>query len=185
LTCLFGVCSFEQSSGQLTLPTHCPTHHDIAAGHFVGENVLIERPGNEKEAPFAQTRVSETASWPQIRMLAQQPARGLNRLKVTIAYFSTRLGQVPIELALNIGNEIVRLADVHAPERGLYFPARCRIPSKSVLVSGVAGWSAASRSQASSLGVISNSLRCSRLAASAPDRCDRFQGYGTELSHSK
>ena len=100
--------------------------------------MLVERPGNEKEAPFAQTRVSETAAWPQIRMLAQQPARGLHRVEVAIGYVPARLGHVPIELALNIGNEIVRLADPHAPELGFRFRARCRMPSKSALVSGVA-----------------------------------------------
>jgi hypothetical protein len=83
--------------------------------------------------------MSETAAWPQIRMLARQPARGLNRVEVTISYSSARLGQIPIELALNIGNEIVRLADPHVPEAGLRFRARCRIPSKSALVSGEAG----------------------------------------------
>jgi hypothetical protein len=36
-------------------------------------------------------------------------------------------------------HEIVRLADAHALEAGLRFRARCRIPSKSALVSGVAG----------------------------------------------
>ena len=62
----------------------------------------------------------------------------LNRIEVTISHFPARLGQIPIELALNIGNEIVRLADTHAPEAGARFRARCRIPSKSALVSGVA-----------------------------------------------
>ena len=57
-------------------------------------------------------------------------------------------------------NEIVRPPDAHALEAGLRFRARCRIPSKSALVSGVAGRSADSRSQASSCGVISNGLRC-------------------------
>ena len=63
----------------------------------------------------------------------------LNRIEVTSSHFPARLGQIPIELALNIGNEIVRLADTHAPEAGVRFRARCRIPSKSALVSGVAG----------------------------------------------
>jgi hypothetical protein len=47
---------FEQSSGQVTLATHCPPHHYVAARQFAKENVLIERPGNEKEAPFTQER---------------------------------------------------------------------------------------------------------------------------------
>src|ERR1019366_4247660 len=98
--------SFEQSPGQITLPAHRPAQHEVATGQFVKENVLVERPGNEKEAPFAQTRVSETAAWPQIGMLAQQPARGLHRVEVAIGYVPARLGHVPIELALNIGNEI-------------------------------------------------------------------------------
>ena len=72
-------------------------------------------------------------------MLAQQPAGGFNGIEVTVGYFPARLDQVPIELAFNIGNEIVRLADTHAPEEGLRLRARCRIPSKSALVSGVAG----------------------------------------------
>jgi hypothetical protein len=38
---------------------HRPPHHYVAARQFVKENVLIERPGNEKEAPFAQARVGE------------------------------------------------------------------------------------------------------------------------------
>ena len=83
--------------------------------------------------------MSETVAWPQIRMLAQQPARGLRRVEVAIGYVPARLGHVSIELALNIGNEIVRLADTHAPEAGVRFRARCRMPSKSALVSGVAG----------------------------------------------
>ena len=70
--------SFEQSSRQVTLTAHRPAHHDIAARQFVKENVLVERPGNEKEAPFVQKRMSETPAWPQIRMLAQQPAGGLH-----------------------------------------------------------------------------------------------------------
>ena len=130
---------FEQSSGQVTLATHRPPHHYVAARQFVKENVLIERPGNEKEAPFAQARVGETSARPQIRMLGQQLAGGLNRIEVTISHFPARLGQLPIELALNIGNEIVRLADTHAPEARVRFRARCRIPSKSALVRGVAG----------------------------------------------
>src|ERR1019366_8887765 len=56
--------SFEQSPGQITLPAHRPAQHEVATGQFVKENVLVERPGNEKEAPFVQTRVSETAAWP-------------------------------------------------------------------------------------------------------------------------
>ena len=51
-----------------------------------------------------------------------------------MSHFPARLGQIPIELALNIGNEIVRLADTHAPEAGVRFRARCRIPSKSALM---------------------------------------------------
>ena len=35
--------------------------------------------------------------------------KSLNRIEVTISHFPARLGQIPIELALNIGNEIVRL----------------------------------------------------------------------------
>ena len=101
--------------------------------------MLVEGRGDHKEAPFAQTRVSEAAAWPQIRMLAQQPAGGLHRIEVTVGYVPARLDQLPIELALHIGNEIVCLADTHAPEEGLRFRARCRIPSKSALVSGVAG----------------------------------------------
>jgi hypothetical protein len=68
--------------------------------------VLVEGPREEKEAPFAQTRVSETTEWPEIWMLAQQPARGLHRVELTLGYVPARLGQVPIELALNIANEI-------------------------------------------------------------------------------
>jgi hypothetical protein len=72
-------------------------------------------------------------------MPAQQPAGGFNGVEVTISYFPARLDQVLIELAFNIGNEIVRLADTHAPEEGLRLRTRCRIPSKSALVRGVAG----------------------------------------------
>ena len=86
-----------------------------------------------------QARMGETSAGPQIRMLGQQLAGGLNRIEVTISHFPGRLGQIPIELALNIGNEVVRLADTHAPAAGVRFRARCRIPSKSALVSGVAG----------------------------------------------
>jgi hypothetical protein len=83
--------------------------------------------------------VGETSAGPQIRMLGQQLAGGLNRIEVTISHFPARLGQLLIELPLNIGNEIVRLADAHAPDAGVRFRARCRIPSKSALESGVAG----------------------------------------------
>ena len=65
-----------------------------------------------------------------------------------------------MKLALNLGKELGRLADTQAPEAGVRFRARCRIPSKSALVSGVAGGSAASRSQAPSCGVSSSGLRC-------------------------
>ena len=84
-------------------------------------------------------RVSETTAGPEIWILAQQPAGSLHRVEVAIGYLPPRLGQVPIKLALNILNEIVRPPDVHALEAGLRFRARCRIPSKSALVSGVAG----------------------------------------------
>ncbi len=82
--------------------------------------------------------MSEPPVRPQIRMLAQQPAGGLYCVEAMIRYHPARLGQKPIKLAPNIGNEIVRLADTHAPEGALRFRARCRIPLKSALVSGVA-----------------------------------------------
>ena len=126
-------------SGQVTLPAHRPPHHDVATGQFVKEDVLVEGSGEEEEAPFAQPRVSETTAGPEIRMLAQQPAGSLHRVEVTIGYLPPRLGQVPVELAFNIRNEIVRPPDAHALEAGLRFRARCRIPSKSALVSRMAG----------------------------------------------
>ena len=101
--------------------------------------MLVEGRGDQKEALFVQTRVGKSAAWPQVRMPAQQPAGGFNGVEVTIGYFPARLDQVLIKLAFNIGNEIVRLADTHAPEAGVRFRARCRIPSKSALARGVAG----------------------------------------------
>ena len=57
----------------------------MAARQFLKENVLVERPENEKDALFAQKRMSETPARPQIRMLAQQPAGGLHCGEVTIS----------------------------------------------------------------------------------------------------
>ena len=50
----------------------------------------------------------------------------LSRIEVTISHFPARLGQIPIELALNIGNEIVRLAD-SCDGGGSAFP--CALPN--------------------------------------------------------
>jgi hypothetical protein len=54
--------SFEQALGQVTLPAHHPAHHDAATGQFVKENVLVEGPGDQKEAPFVQTRVGKSTA---------------------------------------------------------------------------------------------------------------------------
>ena len=56
------------------MPAHRPPHHDVATGQFVEEDVLVEGPGEEKEAPFVQPGVGETAAWPKPWMLAQQSA---------------------------------------------------------------------------------------------------------------
>ena len=151
---------FQEPSGQITLAVHGAAHHEISAGQFVKEDMLVERSKEEKEPPIAEASVGESAGRPQMRMLAQQPAGSLNGIEVTVSHIGVCVGKVPGELALDISKELVRLADLHVLEGAGRRRARWRMPSKSARDKGVEGWSAACRSQASSSGVTWNGLRC-------------------------
>jgi hypothetical protein len=63
---------FEEPSRQVTVPVHGPTHHHVSTGHFVKENVLLERTKDEEEPPIAQAWMIETAARSRKWMLPEQ-----------------------------------------------------------------------------------------------------------------
>jgi hypothetical protein len=75
--------------------------------------------------------MSETASRSEVGMLAKQSAGGFYCREVMIGHILASLGNVPFELALDAGNEIVRFADVHALVAWVRVRTRSRMPSKS------------------------------------------------------
>jgi hypothetical protein len=104
----------EQSARQFPLPVHGPTKHQFVSQHFVEQDMFVERPKQEEEAPFAQAGVSQSAARPKVRALAKQLAGGLYRREVAIRDLPTGIDRVPFELALNVGDKVVRFPDVHA-----------------------------------------------------------------------
>jgi hypothetical protein len=122
--------------------------------------VLFEWTEDDKETPFAKARMNETRTRTNLRMLTEESTRRLDGLKISFGYIRVRLFYVPLELPLNVCNEIVRLADAHDLIDAVRAPTRRRMESKSSRVSGVDGLSAASNSQASNSGESSNGLCC-------------------------
>ena len=93
-------------------------------------------------------------------MPIQELASGFDSIQVSISKFPTLLVYVPLCLALYIGDELGRFIETHESLGALRARTLSRIPWKSAAESGVAGWSAASSSQASSSGVISKGVTC-------------------------
>ena len=139
---------------------HGSTHHDFAGADFVKKDVFFKRAKNKKKAPVAQARVSKAAARPKSGMPPQKLAGGLHGVKIMIGQLPASIGDIPIELPFNVGDEIVRFADVHVVAHLTRARARSRMPVKSAAVSGVAGLSAASSNQASRSDVTAKGLAC-------------------------
>ena len=80
----------------------------------------------------------------------QQTTGGFHRVEVTVGNLSSGLDRIPLELSLNVGEEIDRFPDIHDGIDGWRARTRRRMASKAALVNGVPGWSADSSSQAES-----------------------------------
>jgi len=158
--CLSRLGCFKQSLRQVTMPMHGPTHHDFAGENFVKEDMPFERTENEKETPVVQPRVGKAAVWTKRRMLPEELASRLHRVEIKIGHFPTRIQHIPLKLPFNVGNELVRLADVHAAGVWTRVRTRSRMPRKSAAASGETGLSAASNNQASNSGDTTKGLCC-------------------------
>ena len=95
------------------MPVHGSAHRHTLISHFVEKEMRLEGAEHDDEAPVAKSRVSETCTWPKLRMVSEKPARSFHRSQKTLSHVPIRIDRIPLELPLNIGNEIVRLADVH------------------------------------------------------------------------
>src|SRR5207244_2093924 len=104
--------------------------------------------------------MSETAQRSKVRVFSEQSAGGFQRVQVTFRYLPASVGHIPLELPLNVGDEIVRLAEAHEAVGFTRARARARMVSKSSLLNGLVGRSADSNSQASNSGVTSKGFCC-------------------------
>ncbi len=73
---------FEQSAEQITVPVHCALQHHFVGQHFVKQDLIVEWPENEEEAPLAQTRVGEAAARAKMRLPARQITSGFHRIEI-------------------------------------------------------------------------------------------------------
>lgn len=140
--------------------------------------------------------MAKACNWTKVWMLSKELAGRFHGGEVGFSYIRRSVISVPLELALNVRNEVVRLADAHEILERFRSPARRRMPSKSARVSGVTAWSADSSSQASSSDVILKGFsRCSRTeritsltnwlaSAQAPVRTCSFRKASTSLANS-
>lgn len=135
---------------------HSATHNYFTGDNFIEQNVLFEGTEHNEETPVPEACMSEIATRPQLRMLSEEVAGGFDCVKIPFGYFPTGINHLPFKLPLDIGDEIVRLADGH----GMRSRTRWRMASKSSCFRSVVGLSAASRSHASNSGVASNGLCC-------------------------
>src|SRR5438034_10987416 len=104
--------------------------------------------------------MNEAAARPKLRVPAEELTGGFHRGEVVFRHIPTRVDCISLELPLHVRKESVRFADVHDAVDWMRARTRSRIMSKSAPVSGVAGWSAASNSQASNSGVTSMGFCC-------------------------
>ena len=92
----------EKSSRQVTMPMHGSTHHHFLTGHFVEEDMLLERTKDDKESPVAKTRVRKAAARSQQRMLSKEPASGFHGFKIAIRKLPAGVDHVPFKLPFKI-----------------------------------------------------------------------------------
>src|SRR5207248_8757019 len=95
--------------------------------------------------------------------LSEESASGLHGSDELLRHVPARIDRIPLELSLNVRDEIAGLADTHDAADFVRARTRSRTLSKSVPVNGEVGASAASSNQASNSGVRSKGrCRCSR-----------------------
>jgi hypothetical protein len=80
---------FEQSAVQVSVPMHGPAQYDFSGEDFIKEDVPFEGTKNQKESPGPQIRMLKTPWRPEIRLLGQQPAHGLDRIEIAIGHLPT------------------------------------------------------------------------------------------------
>src|SRR5438067_1831656 len=97
------------------MPVHGAAHNHILAGHFVEQDMRLEGAENKKEAPVMDAGMTEPATRPEQRMSFQQLAGGFHGLEVSLGHIPIRAGRVPLELALHVGDEILRLRRLMSP----------------------------------------------------------------------
>ena len=149
---------FEQSSWQITVPMHGPALYDFPRANFVKEDVLPKRAEDEKKAPVAQARVSKAGERSKSWLHPEELTSCLDGVEIIISHIPVRIGDIPIVLLFNVGDEVIRFADVHEAVDLRRARARRRIATKSRAVSGVKGLSAASNNHASRSGVTAKGL---------------------------
>ena len=151
---------FEQPPWQVPMTVDGSAHHYVVASHFVENQVRFERAAHYKGTPLAETRMNETATRPKLWVLAEKLAGRFHRGEVTLGHLPTRVDYIPIELPLQVRNESIRFLEAHDAGACVRARTRSRMASKSALVRGVTGWSAASNNQASNSGVTSRGFCC-------------------------
>jgi hypothetical protein len=60
--------------------------------------------------------MNESAAWSKLRMLSDEPAGRFDGSQITVRYVPIGIANIPLELPLYVGDEIVRLADTHERE---------------------------------------------------------------------
>ena len=119
------------------MPVHGPAHQHFVAENFVKQHMFLERRRDDEESPVAKARMGETALRTELRMLSEEMTGRFHGSEITFCDVPTRIDGVPLELVFDVGNEVVRLADVHAAEDFVRARTRSRMASKSALVNGV------------------------------------------------
>jgi hypothetical protein len=92
---------------------HSTAHHHVAAGYLVEEDVLSEWREHDEKMPVAQTRMSEPAGRSKVWVFSKHSASGFQGVEVVFRDLPASVGHIPLELPLNVGDEIVRLAQTH------------------------------------------------------------------------
>src|ERR1051325_5929583 len=149
---------FHQPAGQVPMPMHRTTHHNVRALDLVEQDMLLKWAEDHHEPPFLQARILEAAHRANQGMPFKQTTRGFDRVEVTVSDVPARVERVPLELMFQVRDEVVGLDRAHGVED--LARARSRTASKSALVSGVTGLSADSNNHASNSGVGLNGTRC-------------------------
>lgn len=80
--------------------------------------MLVEWTKSNEEAPLAQQRMHEATARAEWRMLTEQAASSFHSIKIAVGHAPTGMDCIPLELPLQVRDEVVRFEDIHASELG-------------------------------------------------------------------